>query len=46
MTYNVDLYIDEVWVRTYYAIPGDSEADAVEKVESELNMDFYVESNE
>lgn len=47
MTYNVDVYIDDVWVKTYYGIPGDDEAGAQEYVqENMMALDFSVEPND
>jgi hypothetical protein len=47
MGYNVDVYLDDVWVKTYYNVRADSEADAQEYVQEVLmGLDFSVEPNE
>ncbi len=46
MTFNVDVYLDDVWVKTYYNVPGDSEADAQEYVQETMGLDFSVEAND
>lgn len=46
MTYNVEVYIDDVWVKTYYNVPGDTEADAQEHIQETMALDFSVEEND
>lgn len=47
MTFNVDVYLDDIWVKTYYDIPGDDAADAQEYVrENLMGIDFSVEEND
>jgi hypothetical protein len=46
MSYKVDVYIDGLWVKTYYDVPGDSEMDAQEHIEETMALDFTVEEND
>jgi hypothetical protein len=46
LTYNVDVYLDDIWVKKYYNIPGDSEGDAQEHVQELMAIDFLVEAND
>jgi hypothetical protein len=46
MSYNVDVYLDGIWVKTYYGVPGDDEGDAQLHIEETMALDFSVEAND
>ena len=46
MSFNVDVYLDDVWVKTYYGVPGEDEAAAQEHVQENMALDFSVEAND
>lgn len=46
MSYNVDIFVDDVWVKTVYGIIADDSYHAQQIVEDDLAIDFAVESND
>jgi len=45
-TYNVQLFVDDIYVKTYYAIPAEDEQAAIESVQDNLAIDFMADENE
>lgn len=47
MKFNVEVYLDEINVKTYYNVPGEDEASAIEYVQENLmGLDFSAEQND
>lgn len=46
MSYNVNVYFQDQWIATLYAIPGDSEQEALEHVEDNYPLEYDVEAND
>jgi hypothetical protein len=40
---NVDVFIDDIWVKTVYDVPGDTPGDAEEYVREHLDIAYYAE---
>jgi hypothetical protein len=46
MRFNVDVYLEDTWVRTYYDIEADDEAEARQMVEETMQLDLVVEDTD
>ena len=46
MTFNVDIHVNEIWVKTFYAIEAGDEYEAQQIAEEMLAIDFYVDAND
>jgi hypothetical protein len=46
MTYNVNIYFREQYLTTVYDVEASSEAEAIDLVTENLEIDFEVEPNE
>lgn len=46
MTYNVEVFLNELHVKTFYGVRGQDADDARAKVEADVYLDFSVEEND
>lgn len=45
-TYNVDVYLDDVWIKTYYGVSADSQGQAEQHILDKLPIDVSAEEND
>jgi hypothetical protein len=46
MLFNVDVYLEDTWIRTYYNVDAADEAEARQIVEETMQLDLVVEDIE